>query len=184
MTPPTVAVPPLSIHRVCSLHRAPTPRGHHHSSLKKIYIWHASPAPTTACIVFLRLKAKRSWITMLMKRHQQCGTKKKQTNIKTKPVRHFQVDHIHNPVKLFGGLSLVTCFNVGNFTTTNASNILSEIPCSLTKVSHGLKKTKKNKSWFMKPWEPQINHVFVTSHNNIQRSIKIKKMMQPCWDKQ
>ncbi len=75
---------------------------------------------------------------MLMKRHQQCSTKKKQTNMKTKPVRHFQVGHIHNPVKLFGVLSLITCFNVGNFTTTNASNILSEIPCSLTKVSHGL----------------------------------------------
>ncbi len=82
---------------------------------------------------------------MLMKRHQQCGTKKKQTNMKTKPMRHFQVDHIHNPVKLLGVLSLIMCFNVGNFTTTNASKILSEISCSLTKVSHGLKKKKKKK---------------------------------------
>ncbi len=87
------------------------------------------PRPLAPC---LRLKAKRLWITMPMKRHQRCGTKKKQTNMKTKPVRH-----IHNPVKLIGVLSLITCFNVGNFTTTNASNILSEIPCSLTKVSHG-----------------------------------------------
>ncbi len=63
---------------------------------------------------------------------------------KTKPVLHFQVGYIHNPVNLFGVLRLITCFNVGNnFTTTNASNILSEFPCSL-KVSHGFNRNKKN----------------------------------------
>ncbi len=42
--------------------------------------------------------------------------------------------YIHNPVKLFGLLTL-TRYNVGNnLTTNNTSNILSE---SLTKISHG-----------------------------------------------
>ncbi len=51
--------------------------------------------------------------------------------------------HIHNPVKLFWLLRLITCFNVGNnFTTTNAFNILSEFPCSLTKISHGFNTNK------------------------------------------
>ncbi len=38
-------------------------------------------------------------------------------------------------MKHFWLLRLITCFDVGNnFTTTNASNILSEVPCSLTKA--------------------------------------------------
>ncbi len=70
-----------------------------------------------------------------------------------KPVSHFQVmlGYIRNPVKLFWVLRLITGFNVGNnFTTTNASNILSEFPCSLMKVSHGFNTNKtKKKSWFL-----------------------------------
>ncbi len=75
--------------------------------------------------------------------HQEKKRKEKK-KMKKKPVRHFQV-YIHNPVKLFGVLRLITGFNVGNnFTTTSASNILSEFPCSLTKVSHGFNTKKSN----------------------------------------
>ncbi len=53
---------------------------------------------------------------------------------KDQAVHYFQVAYIHNPVKLFGLLTL-TRYNVGNnLTTNNTSNILSE---SLTKISHG-----------------------------------------------
>ncbi len=55
----------------------------------------------------------------------------------------FQVAYIHNHVKLFWLLTLTTRFNVGNnLTTNNTYNILSDIPCSLTKISHGFTKNK------------------------------------------
>ncbi len=34
--------------------------------------------------------------------------------MKTKPVRHFQVGYIHNPVNFLGALRLIMCFNVSN----------------------------------------------------------------------
>ncbi len=47
--------------------------------------------------------------------------------------------HIHNSVKRFWLLMLITCFNVGNnFTTTNAS----KFPCSLTQIIHGFNTNK------------------------------------------
>ncbi len=103
----------------------------------------------------------------------EIGAKKKKK--KDYCLRHFQIGYIHNPVKLFWVLRLITCFNVGNnFTTTNASKILSEFPCSLTKVSHGFNRNNNNKK---NPYSHgnriYINHGFVTSNNNIKRSIKI-----------
>ncbi len=65
----------------------------------------------------------------------RCREKKKKR--KMKPVHHFQV---HNPVKLFALLMLITCFNVSN--NLNASNILSEFLCSLMKISHGFTSNK------------------------------------------
>ncbi len=56
---------------------------------------------------------------------------------------------LHNPVKLFWLLTLITRFNVGNnLTTNNASNILSDFPCSLIKIKHGftMNKTKNHGS--------------------------------------
>ncbi len=78
---------------------------------------------------------------MPVKRHQQSSAKKnkiKKNKKKDENERHFQVGYNHNPVKLFWVLRLITFFNVGNnFTTSNASNILFQFSCSLTKVSHG-----------------------------------------------
>ncbi len=112
---------------------------------------------------------------MPVKRHQKSGAKKKRKK-KTKTLLRASLSDIHNPVKLFWVLRLITCFNVvNNFTTTNASNILSEFPCSLTKVSHGFntKKIKINHGSYSHGNRIYINHGFVTSNNNIQRSIKI-----------
>ncbi len=70
-------------------------------------------------------------------RHQ--GEKKRK--VKTNPCITF--NHIHNPVKRVWLLMLITCFNVSNnFTTNNTSNILSEFPCSLMKINHGLNTNK------------------------------------------
>ncbi len=82
---------------------------------------------------------------MPVKRHQKSGAKKKKKKkMKTLLCASLSDRLIHNPVKLWGSLRLIMCFNVGiNFTTTNASNILSEFPCSLTKVSHGFNTKKK-----------------------------------------
>ncbi len=115
------------------------------------------------------------WTTMPVKRHQKYGAKKKKKKEKT--LLRASLSDIHNPVKLFWVLRLITCFNVGNnFTTTNTSNILSEFPCSLTKVSHGFNTKKINKKIhdsYSHGNRIYINHGFVTSNNNIQRSIKI-----------
>ncbi len=89
---------------------------------------------------------------MPVNRHPAPIKVKKKKEMKTKPVRHFQVGYIHNPVKRFWVLRLITCFNVGNnFTITNAS-ILSEFPCFLTKVSNGFNRIFFFKSWFLWPW--------------------------------
>ncbi len=76
---------------------------------------------------------------MPVKRQQQSGAKKEKEKkkMKTKPVHHFQVGYIHKPVKLFLAVDVIA-----NFTTTNASNILSEFPCSLRKISHGFNTNK------------------------------------------
>ncbi len=77
-------------------------------------------------------------------RHQQSGTKGKKIKkrkVKTNPCITF--NHIHNLVKLVWLLMLITYFNVSNnFNTNNTSNILSEFPCSLMKISHGLNMNK------------------------------------------
>ncbi len=72
-------------------------------------------------------------ITMRVKRHQQSSAKEK--TIKYENEAHFQVGHILNPVKFVWVLRLITFFNIGNNFTTNAYNILSEFPCSLTKLA-------------------------------------------------
>ncbi len=74
---------------------------------------------------------------MPVKKHQQSGAQKKK---KKKTSENEARASLHIPVKLFW---LLTHFNVGNnFTSTNASNILSEFPCSHTKISHGFNKNK------------------------------------------
>ncbi len=79
---------------------------------------------------------------MPVKKHQQTGDEKNKKINKVEARAS-----LHNPMKLFWLLTLITCFNVGNnFTTTNASNILSEFPCSLTKISHGFN-TYKTKNY-------------------------------------
>ncbi len=98
-------------------------------------------------------------------RHQR----EKKRKLKTNPCITF--NHIHNPVKLVWLLMLITCFNVSNnFTTNNTSNILSEFPCSLMTINHGLntKKTKNHGS----------NHklamvLFLQIIANLQRGIEI-----------
>ncbi len=70
--------------------------------------------------------------------HQQSGAEKRKRK-KMKPVHHFR--YIHSPVKLFWLLSLITCFNIGNH-FNDTSNILSEFPCSLMKISHGFNTNK------------------------------------------
>ncbi len=105
-------VPPLHIRRVRNLHRAPTPKGAPSQLLKKK---NAIPASATARTSCLRLNANDNdwWTTMPMKRHQQSGAKKKKKKrMKTKPLCHFQVGYIHNPVKLFWVLRLITSFNI------------------------------------------------------------------------
>ncbi len=123
--------------------------GHHPSCSKKKKKKNLHAIPTSA----------RGWMQMIIIDGQLCpwkdirnpAPKKNKKKMKTKPVRHFQVGYIHNPVKLFWVLRLM-CFNVGNnFTTTNACNILSEFPCYLTKVSHcfNTNKTKKQQQQLM-----------------------------------
>ncbi len=135
------AVLPLPIRRVSSLRRAPTPRG---APSPKKTKKREVPFPhllATACKWWTTKYAREK--TSEIRRQK----KKKKKKMKTKPVRHFQVGYIHNPVKLFWVLSLITCFDVGNnFTTTNASNILSEFSCSLTEVSHGFNTNKKKQT--------------------------------------
>ncbi len=112
---------------------------HHLLKKKQIKTWRIIPATDRTSCLRLNANDHNWWTTMPMKRHQQSCTekKKKKKKMKTKHARHFQLGNIHNPVKLFWVLRLITCFNVSNnFTTTNASNILSEFPCSLIQVSH------------------------------------------------
>ncbi len=78
---------------------------------------------------------------------------------------------IPNPVKLFLAIALMlkTCFNVGNnLTPNNAYNILSDFLCSLMKI-RTTNKTKKNHGSCSHAIH-QINHGFVASNNNLQRS--------------
>ncbi len=91
----------------------------------------------------------RGWMQMIIIDGQLClwkdirNMEPRKKKKKTKTLLRASLSDIHNPVKLFWVLRLITCFNVGNnFTTTNASNILSEFPCSLTKVSHGFNTQK------------------------------------------
>ncbi len=106
---------------VCVGHQLPG--GHHPSCSKKTKTtWRHSRIRT------------RDWMQMIM---DNCPWKDisnpaaRKKKMKTKPVPHCQEGYIHNPVKLFWVLRLLTCFNVSNnFTTTNASNIFSELPCS------------------------------------------------------
>ncbi len=125
-------------------HQLPGGGGGAPSQLLKKKKWHAIPAsaPVTA----------RGWMQMIIIDGQLClwkdirNPEPRKTTKRWRPycMRHFQIGYIHNPVKLFWVLRLITCFNVGNnFTTTNASNILSAFPCSLTKVSHGFNTQKK-----------------------------------------
>ncbi len=74
---------------------------------------------------------------MPVKRQQQSGAKKKKR------------DENVARASLSGRLhSVKTCETflavdvIANFTTTNASNILSEFPCSLTKISHAFNTNK------------------------------------------
>ncbi len=89
------------------------------------------------------LCVKKKKLSITQKKKKSGAKKRGGGEMKTKPMHHFQVGYIHSAVKLFWVLRLITCFNVGNnFTTTNAYNILSEFPCSLTKVSHGFNTIK------------------------------------------
>ncbi len=106
---------------------------------------------------------------MPVKRHQKSGAKKKKKKMKT--LLRVSLSDIHNPVKLFWVLRLITCFNVSNnFTTTNAFNILSEFPCSLTKVSHGF---KNNHGSYSHGNRIYILTMVLLLQIIIQRSIKI-----------
>ncbi len=100
----------------------------------------SASVPMTALSSCLRLNGNDQ--TIPMKRHQQYGAERR----KQSPCITFR--HIHN--KVFWLLTLITCFNVGNyFTTTNTSNILSEFPCSLMKIIHSFNMNKNQKSWFL-----------------------------------
>ncbi len=140
---------PLPIRRVRSLLRAPTPGGAPSQLLKKNKTKKNVTRHSRICArnrSQLNANDHNWWTTMPVKRHKKSGAKKKKEKKKMKTLlRASHSDRlIHNPVKLFWILRLITCFNVrNNFTTTNASNILSEFPCSLTKVSHGFNTNKK-----------------------------------------
>ncbi len=81
---------------------------------------------------------------MPMKRHQKSTAKKRKENrvekkkMKMKPVRHLQVGYIHNPVTLFWVLRWRY-----NFTTSNASKILSVFHAPLQKLAMVLTWIKK-----------------------------------------
>ncbi len=124
-------VPPLPIRRVRSLRRAPTPWGGHHPSCsKKTKNWflHPRPRPFTPHVCGgTQIIIIDGQLCLWKDIRNPAPRKKNKKGWKRSPC----VTN-HNPVKLFWVLRLITCLNVGNnFTTTNASNIFSEFPCSL-----------------------------------------------------
>ncbi len=104
-----LAVPPLPVRRVCSLRRAPTPRG---GTIPVAQNKNVTRHSRICARDRSRLNANDHnwWTNMPLKRHQKSRAKKKKKKWRPYCMRHFQIgySYIHNHVKLFWVLRLIT----------------------------------------------------------------------------